>query len=140
MKEQEASNPLSNASSSTHVFAEDQEEEEAEEGEIEEAGNEESVDELLENAWTTMELARVIFKKHLEEKVASGMLMIYFLFIFAAKDKKYIQGKLSDVYLSLADLDRENENFVQAIEDYQSALALAPTDDFRKLATMFVHN
>jgi F0F1-type ATP synthase membrane subunit b/b' len=80
MKEEEEANtaPLANAKATTHVFAEDQQEEEEDENEEgqQEAG--EDVDDTLEAAWSSLELARVIFTNYLREKVASGMLIFCF--------------------------------------------------------------
>jgi hypothetical protein len=58
------------------------------------------------------------------------------LLTISAKDRKYIQGKLADVYMALADLDRENEQFGQAVTDYRNCLALTPANEHRQIATM----
>ncbi|KAL0489261.1 hypothetical protein AKO1_013785 [Acrasis kona] len=114
---------LNNASSSTHVFGDEPEGEEDEEKEDEGQSNDD-VESTMETAFASLEVARVSLLTYIQEKLV------------CEKDKEYFESKLSNVYFVLGEFGKENENFQQAVEDYENALRLLPESDHRKAATI----
>lgn len=93
-----------------------------EEGDEEEE-EEESPEECFETAYSVLELARQIYTEKLKQ-------------CSSLAEYRHVQRKLIDVYVTLAEMASENEEFAEAVTEYERALGMLQErgDEPRRIA------